>query len=91
MSKFQYVASGAFHIALTMLIYVLYSVYPPYAVPVPLFDTLVYLVGAAYGVAGILLLRAYVRAPQQAAFNYALLVIVCGGLIFIAEGIGNAS
>lgn len=86
-----YIVKGALHVMLVAVIYALYHIYPPYAVPIPFFDTLVYIVGGVYGVAGIWLLRQYVKAPVQADFNYAVLVIFCGWLIFMAESLGNAA
>ena len=84
------VAAALFHVALVVFVYAVYGAYPPHAVPVPYFDFFTYAAGAVYGAAGVLTLRAYVRNPLQPLFNMAVLWIVAGGFLFIAEGIGNA-
>lgn len=87
--KHDYIAA-AFHILLVVVVYGLYATYPGYAMPVPMFGMMTYAAGFAYGMAGVLALRDYIKAPVQSKFNMAVLMIVVGGLLFIAESIGNA-
>ena len=88
-------AAALFHVALVIAVYAIYGAYPPYAVPVPYFDSFGYMAGMIYGVAGLLTLNTYVRKAHagdtvQSLFNRAVLLIVAGGLLFLSESIGNA-
>jgi hypothetical protein len=82
----------AVHISVVLVVYVAYAIYPPYEFPIPFFG---HLLGLGYGIAGILVLLDYALArakkPTPSKFHRSALLLIVGGLLFIAETIGNAS
>jgi hypothetical protein len=78
---------GFLHIVILMGIYKVYAYYPYDEIPVPQFIFLTYLIGAAYGVGGLLQWRTYLQTKRQADFNLGFVMIVVGFMIFIAEGL----
>lgn len=83
--KHEWIAA-LLHVLVVVFVYVVFGRYPYDTAPIPYFNILAFMIGAAYGVGGVVKLRTYLQTNRQAEFNMAALLVVAGFLIFMAAG-----